>query len=106
MAVLSDAVDPATGSGPHARGGCPGSALGRLVVVLVGVWFLWGDARPRRAPGTDGRPTPTRPPGQGRRRGRLAESAVREAVGGRQEAALVGLQQQLVGQHLVRDRDR
>jgi hypothetical protein len=29
LAVLRDAVDLATGSGRHARGGCPGSALER-----------------------------------------------------------------------------
>jgi hypothetical protein len=44
MAVLSDAVDPATGSGPHAGGGCQARRWGRLVVVLLaGVCFLWGD---------------------------------------------------------------
>ena len=62
MAVLSDAVDTATGSGPHARGGCPGSALGRLVVVLLaGVCFLWGDVGlGERLEGMAGRRQPDR----------------------------------------------
>jgi hypothetical protein len=45
MAVLRDAVDPATGSGRHARCGCPGSAPGRLVVVIAGVLLLRSDIR-------------------------------------------------------------
>jgi hypothetical protein len=76
-----------------------GAGAGRYVGSAGSSRHGWSGS-PRGACGIDDRPA------QGRDRCGISRSAVGEAVGGGQEAALVGLQQQLVGQHLVGDRNR